>query len=132
MNTQINARQTKYCTEIKRVLDGIGHATNAQLLSILRKKYPQLSATTVHRATARLSERGQIASAPPESNGSMRYDGNTQPHDHFVCQFCDRVRDLDVASKVTPDINRALGACRVTGRLVIYGSCDTCIKKEIK
>lgn len=128
MNTNVITRQTKYCTDIEKVLDGIGHASNSELLAILRKKYPDLSATTVHRATARLSERGQIAIAPPEKNGSMRYDTNTQPHDHFVCESCERVRDIDIAENVIPEVNRALGACKVTGRLVIYGSCENCIK----
>mgnify|MGYP006297941729 CR=1 FL=1 len=129
MNTVVNVRQTKYCTDIEEILRSTGHASNYELLRELRKKYPTLSATTVHRATARLSERGQIASAPPEKNGSMRYDTNTLPHDHFVCQTCERIRDIDIAENVIPMVNSALGACKVTGRLVIYGSCENCIKK---
>lgn len=131
MNTNIVARQTKYCTDIEELLHNIGHASNAQLLTLLRNKYPGLSATTVHRATARLAERGQISLAPAEINGSMRYDSNTEPHDHFICQSCERVRDIDIAEKVIPEVNNALGACKVTGRLVIYGSCDKCIKERI-
>jgi len=86
--------------------------------------------TTVHRITARLQERGVIALGPSMKDGSMRYDANTIPHDHFVCNDCDGTRDIDVANELIPRISESLGGCRVTGRLVIYGSCEKCLVKE--
>ena len=131
MNSTVSPRQTKYCRDIVDLLHKRGHASNTELLTALRRKYPELSATTVHRATARLAAREQIALAPPDKGGAMRYDANVQLHDHFICQTCERVRDIDIAEKVIPEVNKALGACKVTGRLVIYGSCDSCIYERI-
>lgn len=120
-------RETKYTKDILELMGNLGHATNAELTQELRKSYPDLSLTTVHRATARLQERGTLALAPSASDGSMRYDIKTSPHDHFICNGCGGIRDIDVAEKLIPTISKALGGCKVTGRLLIHGSCEHCL-----
>lgn len=129
-NTVIHQRQTKYCQSIESMLDMLGHATNAQLLAELQKDFPSLSATTVHRATARLAERGTISIAPPTQDGSMRYDTNIRPHDHFMCTSCGLLRDTDIKSKVVPILETSIGDCQISGRLTISGTCKQC-KEDI-
>lgn len=107
-------------------MHSLGHATNYQILEILRQKFPNLSATTVHRITARLSERGELALAPQATDGSLRYDVNTEPHDHFMCSTCGKVRDFNIADKLMPFIQEALGNRELVGRLTITGSCANC------
>ncbi len=127
MNQLVTAqRQTKYCRAIEDMLGSFGHATNAELLAELRKDYPELSATTVHRATARLASRGTIAIAPSAKDGSMQYDSNTSPHDHFQCLSCGVLRDADVKDKVTPILESSIGDCRISGRLTFSGLCKLC------
>jgi Fur family transcriptional regulator, ferric uptake regulator len=121
------SRQTKYCNSIKNVLAAKGHATNNELLVELRKVFPELSATTVHRASARLSARGEIGIAPATKNGSMRYDGNINSHDHFHCTNCDLLRDTDVKRKITPILEDSIGDCQISGRLTIGGICKNCM-----
>ena len=123
-------RTTKYTTDVEQLIESMGHATNLQLLNELRKKYPEVTATTVHRITSRLLEHQLISEAPHDINGSSRYDANIELHDHFSCQSCGGIRDIDVAEKVIPTISKALGGCSITGRLVIYGSCETCLIKN--
>lgn len=119
-------RQTKYCRAIESMLSMLGHATNAELLTELRKNYPELSATTIHRATARLASRGEIAAAPSASDGSMRYDTNTVPHDHFMCNSCGVLRDTNIKDKVVPILESSIGDCSISGRLTISGICKDC------
>ena len=126
-----NARQTKYCNAIKNTLAAHGHATNNDLLLELRKLFPELSATTVHRATSRLAERGEIGTAPASKDGSMRYDINKEQHDHFLCSSCDLLRDTDIKDKVTPILESTIGDCRISGRLTISGICKKCIKLKV-
>jgi Fe2+ or Zn2+ uptake regulation protein len=123
-------RSTKYTKEILRIVETSGHATNAEILEVLRKTYFDVTATTVHRVTTRLADHGEIAEAPHDINGAIRYDCNTEVHDHFLCQSCGGVKDIDVADDVIPTISKALGGCRITGRLVIYGSCERCLIKK--
>lgn len=122
----MQTRSTKYSTDVISILDTFGHATNLEIMSELRKRHPKVSATTVHRVTARLLERKLFSSAPPDQHGSMRYDSNTEPHDHFICNICSGIRDLNVAKSFIPKISEALGGCEISGQLVIYGNCDKC------
>lgn len=119
-------RQTKYCQAIEEALHTLGHASNSQLLHILRADYPGLSATTVHRATARLAARGKIGIAPSDQDGAIRYDANTVPHDHFLCSNCGLLRDTDVKDKVVPVLEHAIDGCSISGRLTISGICKQC------
>jgi Fur family peroxide stress response transcriptional regulator len=130
MSQIVIPRETRYSKQITTLIAKLGHATNAEILKDLRSIYPDISATTVHRSSARLADRGVIALAPPDIHGSMRYDANIEPHDHFVCTNCGGIRDIDVAEKLTPEISKALGGCKITGRLLIHGSCETCLSKK--
>ena len=121
------ARQTKYCRAISASLSSLGHATNNELLNRLRHDYPELSATTVHRATARLASRGEIKLAPAAKDGSMRYDANLMPHDHFLCINCDQLKDVDVKDKLNTILDSSICDCQISGRLTISGLCKHCI-----
>lgn len=119
-------RQSKYCSAIEIALHEMGHATNAELLYRLQQQFPALSATTVHRASARLAQRGEIAIAPPNANGDIRYDATLMPHDHFVCSGCDELRDIDIAHDVLKLVGQQLRDCSVSGRITITGTCKNC------
>lgn len=122
------ARDTKYCRAILVYLQKTGHATNALILSALQKDFPNLSATTVHRATARLCERGSLRLAPPDQQGAIRYDANVSEHDHFTCSNCNRLGDVVIADSVRRSIESQLDGCRISGSLVIQGICKHCRK----
>lgn len=124
------SRETKYCRSIRVYIATLGHVTNAELLQQLRKDYPALSATTVHRATARLSDRGEIGVAPSSIDGSVRYDANTEPHDHFMCSECGALKDVDIAESVKELIKEKVADCDIGGRVVVNGLCKKCSIKR--
>lgn len=126
--TAVVTRQTKYCQAIERELSRLGHATNMELVARLRQDFPDLSVTTVHRATARLASRGDIAIAPSARDGSMTYDANTMPHDHFQCLSCGLLRDTEVKDKVIPILEASIGDCSISGQLTIGGICKKCMR----
>ena len=124
-------RTTKYVTGVMRVIRLRGHATNAEIVLALREEFPTLSATTIHRVTQRLYEDGEIGKAPKASDGSCRYDINTEPHDHFVCGLCDMVRDISIPHACRSIIQCNAGDCSVSGPLVVSGTCGNCKKAWI-
>lgn len=128
--TVATTRQTKYCQAIAAVMQKCGHATNAELLDELRREFPNLSATTVHRATARLADRGELAFAPTTQSGAMRYDTNTTPHDHFSCTKCGRLVDADIAEQVSELLTSSIEGCRISGRIIVSGICKQCNKEN--
>lgn len=129
--TDVQSRQTKYCEAIEHALKIKGHATNSELITLLRETFPEVSATTVHRATARLAARAKIGVAPPAADGSMRYDANTQPHDHFSCSKCGILRDTDIKQQVIPILEESIGDCSVSGRITVSGICKNCKEGEL-
>ena len=123
-------RISKYTVEAKRALLKLGHATNAEILQELQLKFPQVSATTVHRITARLCERGEIGLAPSDLNNALRYDAIATRHDHFMCSKCGMLRDAILTIALRPAIEAAIGSdCSITGNLTISGVCKHCYKE---
>lgn len=120
------SRNTKYSEAIIEYLANAGHATNAGILAALRNDFPDLSATTIHRATARLAENGRIASAPNDDSGNLRYDANTAPHHHFACTCCQSLRDIQLPPETLAAIESQLGGCKLNGQLLITGNCNKC------
>lgn len=123
-------RKTKYHKEIINNLTLLKHATNSELLLSLRLLYPDLSPTTVHRVTSRLSSNGNISLAPLSIDGSIRYDINTKQHDHLHCLTCDCLQDIDIKDKLINILNDSKNKCSFSGRLIINVKCKKCIEKE--
>lgn len=125
--TEIAERTTRYSKELADVMKRLGHATNVELLKELHRHYPDLSATTVHRITSRMVDRGELRLAPSGSRNILRFDANLIPHDHFMCEKCGILRDADIASLLRPQIEKAIGdGCSIAGNLTVSGICKNC------
>ncbi len=120
-------KNTRYSVAVRDYLRHSGHATNAQILQHLRQSYPDLSATTVHRITTRLLERGTIACAPLSKDHAIRFDTNLEPHDHFQCTRCDRIQDVVLPKELFDSIQQTMGGCKLSGRLTVQGACKKCV-----
>ena len=126
MTGATSTRTTKYTAAVLEYLSRVGHATNADILETLQADYPDLSATTVHRITCRLAERGELRLAPSLSN-NMRYDTNLEPHDHFMCNSCGILKDATLGATLRPAIEDAIGdGCAISGSLTVSGECKRC------
>ena len=123
-------RQTVYTQAVAFAVKSLGHANNQAILEYLEADGISASPTTIHRVSKRLCDAGIIACAPNAKDGSMRYDGITSQHDHFVCRGCDGVADVKLSSMVRYEINKQLEGCSVDGQLVLYGLCKECKATE--
>ena len=98
----------------------------------LKAEHSDISLATVYRNLARFKERGDIVSLGTVG-GIERFDGNTEPHVHFICTDCDSVLDLEgiaVPEELSTTVSQANGA-RVCGcQLTFTGKCNQCIHKE--
>ena len=122
-------RQTKYATVVYGALTILKHATNTQILELVRQTYPEVSATTVHRVTRRLKLRNKISCAPKTNDGSERYDVNPAPHHHFVCANCNGVCDIadtERSRQIIGELKDLSTECAIVGTLVLKGICKKC------
>lgn len=127
--TRPKARQTKYATAVYETLQELKHATNIELLRKVQLLYPEVSATTIHRVTTRLKERGIIGCAPKPADGSERYDVTVEPHHHFMCSNCSGICDVpdsEEAARVISQLKDLSGECAIAGTLTLSGVCKKC------
>ena len=125
------SRQTKYSDAVLKTLELLKHATNNQILDVVRQLYPEVSPTTIHRVTSRLKERGVISSAPKTTNAEERYDIDPTPHHHFMCVKCERLCDVPENDQSRTAVN-LLGEmsrrCKFAGIITLQGECVDCAK----
>ncbi len=123
----VHDRSTKYTAAVHEYMQSAGHATNADVIDALRTSYPELSATTVHRITARMVERGELRLAPSGRENVMRFDANVAPHDHFICEHCGLIKDAILGDAARPMLEQAIGdGCSISGNLTVFGICKHC------
>ncbi|PID99470.1 hypothetical protein CSA80_01780 [Candidatus Saccharibacteria bacterium] len=124
-------RTTKYVTAVRLYMQRNGHATNAAILNVMRSTFGNVSATTIYRVTARMLERGELRLAPPAPGNVMRLDARTTPHDHFVCEDCGMIKDVDLGKLIRPELERLLGdGCHISGSLTVSGTCAQCRRRR--
>jgi Fur family peroxide stress response transcriptional regulator len=107
------------------------HPSAEWVYNQLKPEYSDLSLGTVYRNLALFKEQGLITSLGTV-NGVERFDGNTCPHVHFVCNGCDAVLDLpeaQVPASLSNSVEKSAG-CRVEAcQLTFTGTCEQCKSK---
>ena len=96
----------------------------------VKEQVPDISLATVYRNLALFKEQGLITSLGTVK-GVERFDGNTDPHVHFICTQCGSVLDLPEIS-VPEELNSAVAQSsggRVDNcQLSFTGICGECRK----
>lgn len=114
--------------EILRELSGSTSHPDAETIhQRVRRRLPTLSLDTVYRTLNRLVETG-AATRVPGCHNRARYEADTSPHHHFVCERCGRIADFTSAAfdRFTPPPEvRGLG--RVDSvHIELRGRCRKC------
>ncbi len=107
------------------------HPSAEWVFSRLKPEIPDLSLGTVYRNLSLFKEQGLITSLGTV-NGVERFDGNTEPHVHYICTGCGRVLDLHKI-RVPEELNQAAAmdsGGQVNGcQLTFTGVCGRCANK---
>ena len=69
------------------------HPSADTLYRDLQTTYPNISRTTVYANLTKLREEGSVICVGVV-DGRERYDANTRPHPHFICDRCGAVLDV--------------------------------------
>lgn len=124
-------RNSKYVQAVYAEISKHGHITNAEILEKLSTEYPNLSATTVHRITARLLECGKIKLVPSGPDSGRRFDITLTPHCHFRCKYCDELRDADFDDEVWDFARKKFGDEYTDfDDLTVTGTCRKCRRQR--
>ncbi len=104
------------------------HPSADWIYETVKTEIPDISLATVYRNLSLFKAQGTILSLGTV-NGVERFDGNTQPHVHFICSCCGRVDDLH-GIQLPEEMKNAAALCaggRVDGcQLTFTGMCGEC------
>ncbi|NLP34232.1 MAG: transcriptional repressor [Clostridiales bacterium] len=107
------------------------HPTADTVYMHIREQYPNISLGTVYRNLNLLVSQGEIIKINC-NDSSDRFDGNPEPHYHFICNECNRVMDLEMES--IDHINKIAGAGfegKIEGNVTFFhGLCPDCNKGD--
>jgi Fe2+ or Zn2+ uptake regulation protein len=102
------------------------HPSAATVYRQVRRRLPGVSLATVYRNLRMLAAHGLLAER--SEIAGMRFDGNTERHDHFTCVTCGRI--YDVPPLAAAGVRRALGASTgfevLEHRIEFSGRCVRC------
>ena len=108
------------------------HPTAETIYTCLKEENPNLSLGTVYRNLTLLTDIGQIRRLRL-SDGVDHFDGDTSPHDHFLCKKCGQVSDLrtDRTAKEVKVKDPAFDG-QIEGSITyFYGLCGACKNSEM-
>lgn len=107
------------------------HPSAESIYTQLKTEIPDLSLGTVYRNLNYFKEQG-LAISVATVHGVERFDGNTAPHVHFICNECASVIDLEdmsVPQTLTAAAERSIGGKIAECQLSFTGTCKNCINK---
>ena len=107
------------------------HPSAETVYEMLQETNPDISLATVYRNLALFKKQGEIISVGTV-NGSERFDGNTAPHVHFVCNACTAVLDLhelEIPSDLIHNVEMASNGQVHSCQLSFAGLCASCLQK---
>jgi Fur family peroxide stress response transcriptional regulator len=79
---------------VRELADDLTHPTAQDLFERLRPGFPTMSFATVYNTLDALARCGLTGSL--HLGGAVRFDPNTSPHHHAVCDACGSVEDVPV------------------------------------
>ena len=108
------------------------HPSAEMVFAGLKPEIPDLSLGTVYRNLSLFRKQG-LANCVATVGGVERFDGNTDPHVHFICNECNAVIDL-MEMQIPAALSSAAETCtggQVTDcQLSFTGQCRSCLEKN--
>lgn len=111
------------------LMDSCSHPTAEDVYIAVQKKLPRISMGTVYRILKDLDEKNQAQTIL--SKKAFHFDGNIDPHTHFVCTECDKVFDIkDECAKCGLLEKKKTKVGKIKNyKIIFYGICKQCSSK---
>ena len=129
-------RATRYSKKREAILTAIRgtrcHPSAEWVYQSLKPEHPDLSLGTVYRNLIFFQQWGEIQSVGVVK-GQERFDGETRPHSHFICNSCGAVSDLEgiqVDTGLDQTVSRQYGFAVERHELTFYGRCPKCMQEQ--
>lgn len=102
------------------------HPTADQVFERVRRRVRRVSLGTVYRNLEKLQRQGRVRMVRL-AGGGAHYDAVMEAHDHFTCEKCGAVTDLEGTSRGRPTTRlKELGYVVRWQTTAVYGLCREC------
>ena len=82
---------------VRQLADDLSHPTAQALFDRLRPAFPTMSFATVYNTLDALTRFGLVQTVRSlDVGGAVRFDPNTEPHHHAVCDACGTIHDVPI------------------------------------
>ena len=105
------------------------HPSAETIYTDLKPEIADLAMGTVYRNLTLFRQQGLVSSIATV-NGVERFDANTDPHVHFICNGCDAVIDLDqmqIPEALQKTASQCCGGRADLCQLSFTGLCRECL-----
>ena len=123
-----NTKQRQIILDV--VLSRCDHPTAEQIYNQVHKIDNKISKGTVYRNLDILSKEGQINNI--KMPNADRYDLKVDNHNHFVCDKCGQVFDIDIPYDNKLDNKKLRGFHIISHQTIYKGLCPNCAKSKNK
>ena len=119
------SRQRERILELLKSTDT--HPTAGWIYDRLKQEFKDLSMGTVYRNLSILLEQGLVTKIDFGSTFD-RFDGNVDPHYHFLCEGCKSILDLplEVDGTLNQKVDTLTGSKTRYHRVEFFGKCGQC------
>ena len=126
MNMKRNTLQRQIILDTIKSLDM--HPTTEELYLEIQKKHPVIGKSTIYRNLKQLAEDGAIKQIVMDMDGIVRYDKSSKPHNHFICDICGKIFDVDIDldSSAIGIIESKYGLKTSRHAIEFFGVCSNC------
>ncbi len=104
------------------------HPTAQLVFERVQRVLPRVSLSTVYRNLDKLSRDGRLRVLRVDSGVSL-YDAVTRAHDHFFCEECGIVIDIDAVVEPVEEDDRLPGHRVRRKSTTLYGTCHECSER---
>jgi len=110
------------------------HPTAAMIYEELKPRFASLSLATVYNTLDALVTLGAVNVLGHAGDDTVHYDADTEPHVNLACISCSRIIDIpsEHVTHLDAEITAASGYKLLGARVLYYGLCPECQKKQAK
>ncbi len=119
-------KRTPQRDEIIKFLNGNkSHPSAYDIYKAVKKKIPSISFATVYNNLKIMVDENKLLEI--NDGEKLRFDFDTNPHDHFLCVRCNNIYDFPPSVKDFKYLKNFKIISHIT---YIKGICENCLKKE--
>ena len=124
-------RETSQRKIILEEIHKLGHATRSGFINHLKTNYPGFSVATIYRNLDSLCEDNLLRKVSSSLDEDIFEDTSKKMHDHFICQECGSIIDIDNKNDERTYIDKN-GNLIKSKSITYYGTCKNCLLNRNK